>query len=64
MVGGLRIIAATELVLPIVGGSGLFIVMVLVPDLVIGDAGNVIYSITQVSIRQATTPDNFQGRVS
>jgi len=61
MVGGLLIIAATELVLPIVGWSGLFIAMVLVLALVIGDAGNVIYSVTQVSIRQATTPDNFQG---
>jgi len=64
MVGGLLIISATELVLPIVGGSVLFIAMVLVLALVVGDAGNVIYSITQVSIRQVTTPDNFQGRVS
>jgi MFS family permease len=64
MVGGLLIISATGLVLPIVGGSVLFIAMVLVVALIVGDAGNVIYSITQVSIRQVTTPNNFQGRVS
>lgn len=64
MVGGLLIISATELVLPIVGGSVLFIAIVLVVAIVVGDAGNVIYSITQISIRQAATPDNFQGRVS
>jgi MFS family permease len=64
MVGGLLIISATELALPIVGGSVLFIAIVLVVAIVAGDAGNVIYSITQMSIRQATTPDNFQGRVS
>ena len=64
MVGGLLIISATELALPMVGGSFLFIAMVLVLALVVGDAVNVIYSITQMSIRQAATPDNFQGRVS
>jgi len=46
MVGGLLIISVT-VVLPIVGGSVLFIAMVLVLALVIGDAGNVIYSIIQ-----------------
>ena len=64
MVGGLLVISATELTLPIVAGPVLLIAMVLVLALIVGDAGNVIYSITQISIRRATTPDNFQGRVS
>jgi MFS family permease len=46
MVGGLLIIAATEALLPLVFGPLVLISMVFVLALVVGDAGNVVYSIT------------------
>jgi MFS family permease len=64
MVGGLLVIAVTEALLPLVSGPSAFIAVVLVLAIVAGDAGNVIYSITQMSLRQGNTPDHFQGRVS
>lgn len=64
MAGGLLVVSPTEVVLPIVGGSIFFIAAILVLALIVSDAGNVIYSITQMSLRQAATPDNFQRRIS
>jgi MFS family permease len=37
---------------------------VLVPALAIGAMGNVIYNVTQVSLRQAITPERIQGRMN
>jgi predicted MFS family arabinose efflux permease len=64
MEGGLLVVPPTEVVLLIVGGSIFFIAAILVLTLISSDVGNVIYSITQMSLRQAATPDNFQRRVS
>ncbi len=64
MAGGLLIVAITEAVLPIVDGPIVFIAIVLATAIVVGDGGNVIYSITQMSLRQSATPDHFQGRIS
>jgi MFS family permease len=64
MAGGLLAVAVTAAALPSVAGATIVVAFVLVVAMVVGDAGNVMYSIAQVSVRQAVTADQYQGRVS
>ncbi|HEY5659406.1 MAG TPA: MFS transporter [Gaiellaceae bacterium] len=55
--------APTFLVIPFApeGNASLF---VLIPAFVVGGLSNVIYNVTQVSLRQAITPERLQGRMN
>jgi MFS family permease len=55
--------APTFLVIPFApeGNASLF---VLIPAFIIGGLSNVIYNVTQVSLRQAITPERLQGRMN
>ncbi len=55
--------APTFLVIPFApeGNASLF---VLVPAFIVGGLSNVIYNVTQVSLRQAITPERLQGRMN
>jgi MFS family permease len=55
--------APTFLVIPFApeGNASLF---VLIPAFIVGGLSNVIYNVTQVSLRQAITPERLQGRMN
>jgi len=64
MAYGLVIAGVGWLVIPVVSGSLVLVVPVIVVSVIALEAGVIIYSIQQVSLRQAVTPDRLRGRMN
>ncbi len=64
LIGGVILIAVGDLILPLVSGSVVTIVAMLVIAQLLFGIGLTTYNIGQVSLRQAITPDRLQGRVN
>ena len=66
IIGGLLLVGLSDLLIPLVGGSVVMVVKILVlmaAQFFFG-LGLVIFNIGQVSVRQAITPDHLQGRMN
>jgi MFS family permease len=63
IIGASIIGAPTFLVIPF-APEGNAALAVLIPAFIIGGLSNVIYNVTQVSLRQAITPERLQGRMN
>ena len=66
IIGGLLLVGLSDLLIPLVGGSGVVMVRILVlmaAQFFFG-LGLTIFNIGQVSVRQAITPDHLQGRMN
>ncbi len=64
MIGGLALAGGANLAFPLVSGSPLIIVIVLVAARFLNGLGQPLYNINQVSLRQVVTPDGLQGRMN
>jgi MFS family permease len=64
MLGGLLLGSIGTLLLPVARGSGLFALLLLVGQQLIGDGGLTVYGINQISAQQALAPDHLLGRVN
>jgi MFS family permease len=66
IIGGLLLVGLSDLLIPLVGGSVVIMVRILVlmaAQFFFG-LGLTIFNIGQVSVRQAVTPDHLQGRMN
>jgi len=66
IIGGLLLVGLSDLLIPLVGGSVVMVVRILVlmaAQFFFG-LGLTIFNIGQVSVRQAVTPDHLQGRMN
>jgi MFS family permease len=66
IIGGLLLVGLSDLLIPLVGGSGVVMVriLVLIAAQFFFGLGLTIFNIGQVSVRQAVTPDHLQGRMN
>ncbi len=64
IIGGIVLIAASDLILPLVGGPPLVVVMLLIASQFFFGIGLTTYNIGQVTLRQAITPNHLQGRMN
>ncbi len=62
--GGLIVLAAGDLLIPLAGGSMATIVAMLITGQFLFGLGLTFYNINQVSLRQQVTPDHLQGRMN
>lgn len=61
---GILIAAASDLILPLIGGPTPLVVVALASGEVLLATGFVLYNVGQVSLRQAVTPDRLLGRMN
>ena len=64
MVAALALTAAGQGLIPLAVDASLLAVTLLVAQQLVTDPAATVYDITQVSLRQAITPDRLQGRVN
>ena len=66
IIGGLLLVGLSDLLIPLVGGSVVMImrILVLMAAQFFFGLGLTIFNIGQVSVRQAVTPDHLQGRMN
>ena len=62
LVVGILVIGAGDLLVPLASGSRLAVVLTLVAGQFIFGVGVTTFSIVRISVQQAVTPDNLQGR--
>jgi MFS family permease len=61
---GARLLSAVSLLTPLAGGPMVVTIAMLMSGQLVGDFGLEIYSINEVSLRQAIVPDQLLGRVN
>jgi MFS family permease len=64
LIGGLLASSVLALLMPLAGGTRLVAVSLLAASQVLGDLALAIFFITELSLRQAITPDHVLGRVN
>jgi predicted MFS family arabinose efflux permease len=64
IIGGVLLLALSDLLTPLAGGSILAIVVMLTASQFFFGIGLTIFDVGQTSLRQIATPDHLQGRVS
>lgn len=64
IIGGIGLTGLGMLFFPLAGGPPLVATGILIVGMTIGGVGGALYNITQVSLRQAITPDRILGRMS
>lgn len=64
MIAALALVAAGQGLVPLATGAGALAVALLVGQQVVADVAATVYEVTQVSLRQAITPDRLLGRVT
>ena len=64
MAAGLLVTAVGAIIAPTIGGPMFVIVSAVILAQIAIDGGIVMYNVQMVSLRQAITPDRFQGRVT
>lgn len=64
LIGGLLASSVLALLIPLAGGTRLVAVSLLAASQVLGDLALAIFFITELSLRQAITPDHVLGRVN
>lgn len=61
---GTKLLSVVSLLTPLAGGPMIVTIAMLIPGQLVGDFGMEIYSINEVSLRQAIVPDHLLGRVN
>lgn len=61
---GLLVSGVGNLFVPLASGSGLVVLTFLILAQIVGDGAETAYTVNQVSLRQAITPDRLQGRMN
>ena len=64
MIGGLLLATIGILFMPLARGAGVFALLLLLAQQVVGDGGATVYEITQTSLRQAIAPAPLLGRIN
>jgi MFS family permease len=64
IIGGLFLTAALDFILPLAAGPQLFIVALLMSGQICFGLGLTLFNVGQMSLRQAVTPDELQGRMN
>lgn len=64
LIGAMLLSGGLSLLTPLAGGPRILIIAMLIPGQLIGDFGREVYSINEVSLRQAIIPNHLLGRVN